>query len=233
MGQRANDGELVRNFNQPSAELGPVSAPSIIIACDEALVVRGLLGLLESDFSIVATVDDGRMLLAMAAERKPDAVILDVAIPHVNAFEMARQLKKPTPNLKIVFIAAQPSPAYVAAAVQSGASAYVLLRFAVTELKDAITLALKGRQYFSHIKNEDSRNEATHAAGGRADELTGRERQVLQLVTSGLSAKGVASVLNISPRTAEFHKRRIMEKLGTRTSVDMIRIAIRDHLIEM
>ena len=204
----------------------------IIIALDDSLLTRGLIGLLEPDYEIIATVDDGRKLLELAAEHKPDVIILDVAIPNMNGFDAARHLKKSAPDVKIVFLAMQSSPALVAAAIQSGASAYVLLRFAVEELSNAIALALKGHHYFSPFQDEDERNGAAHLLGSRVDSLTNRERQVLQLVTSGLSAKAVAAILHISPRTAEFHKRRIMEKLGTRTSADMIRIAIRDHLIE-
>jgi DNA-binding NarL/FixJ family response regulator len=204
----------------------------IIIAHDDSLVTRGLIGLLEPDYQIIASLDDGRKLVARAIECKPDVVILDVAIPNMNGFDVARQLKKSVPNVKVVFLAMQSSPAHVAAAIQAGASAYVLLRFAVDELNKAIVSALNGHRYFSLLEEEDARNVSAQFVGTRADCLTSRERQVLQLVTMGLSAKDVASLLHISPRTAEFHKRRIMEKLGIRTSADMIRIAIRDHLIE-
>ena len=203
------------------------------MADDHTLVLEGFRSLLEPRFELVGTAEDGQTLVNLAASLKPDAVLLDISMPILNGFDAARQIRKILPKVKLIFVTMHADPAYVAEALRLGASGYVLKRSAVSELTEAISQALLGRQYVTPlvpgVKLPVEGKRAPQRAGGV---LTARERQVLQLVAEGRSAKEMAWVLNVSHKTIEFHKRGIMEKLGVRTTAELTRHAIREKLID-
>ena len=202
----------------------------ILLADDHRIVAEGLRGLLEPDFELVGIVEDGRALLAAAEQLRPDVIVADISMPLLNGIDAVRQIKKTNENIKVVFLTMHPDVTYAASAFEAGASGYVLKHSAPSELITAIQSALRGKTYVTPLlagelmqfykeRPQDSRDELS--------KLTPRQREVLQLLTEGHSAKEIASILNISPRTVEFHKYRIMKDLGLTSVAEMIKYAIK------
>ncbi|MEC4668071.1 MAG: response regulator transcription factor [Nitrospirota bacterium] len=207
--------------------------PRVLLADDHKIVVEGLRNLLEPEFELVGTVEDGRALVAAAAELRPDVIVADISMPLLNGIEAARQIKKADSGAKIVFLTMHPDVTYATRAFEAGASGYVLKHSAPSELVTAIREALKGRTYVTPMIAKDVLQSFMDRSHKREDvfhKLTPRQREILQLVTEGRSAKEIASLLNISPRTVEFHKYRMMEDLGLRTNAELIQFAIKHGL---
>ncbi len=206
------------------------------MADDHTLVLEGLRRLLSSEFELVGMVDNGRALLEAAAGLMPDVVLLDISMPVLNGFEAARKLKRAMPSVKIVFLTMHSEKAYVAEAFQTGASGYLLKRSAASELVFAIKEVMKGRFYVTPLiakdvmdmfldpqKRSRSRSPRFSSTTGT---LTSRQREVLQLVAEGRTNKEIASIMNISIKTVEFHKAGIMGRLGLRTTAELTRYAL-------
>jgi DNA-binding NarL/FixJ family response regulator len=207
--------------------------PRVLLADDHKIVVEGLRNLLEPEFELVGTVEDGRALVAAAAELRPDVIVADISMPLLNGIEAARQIKKADSGAKIVFLTMHPDVTYATRAFEAGASGYVLKHSAPSELVTAIREALKGRTYVTPMIAKDVLESFMDRSHKREDvfhKLTPRQREILQLVTEGRSAKEIASLLNVSPRTVEFHKYRMMEDLGLRTNAELIQFAIKHGL---
>ncbi len=207
--------------------------PRVLLADDHKIVSEGLRSLLEPDYELVGTVEDGRALVAAAEKLSPDVIVADISMPLLNGIEAARQLKKANSRAKIVFLTMHPDVTYATRAFEAGASGYVLKHSAASELLTAIREALKGRLYVTPMIAKDVLQFfMDRPQEPRKDdiELTPRQREVLQLVVEGRSAKEIASILHISTRTVEFHKYRMMEELGLRTNADLIQYAIKHHL---
>ena len=202
--------------------------PRVLLADDHVIVAEGLRGLLEPEFDLVGIVQDGRALLSAAEELRPDVIVADISMPLLNGIDAVRQIKKIHEEIKVVFLTMHPDVTYAASALEAGALGYVLKHSAPAELVAAIQSALRGKTYVTPLlagelmqfykKRPDQRDELTR--------LTPRQREVLQLLAEGRSAKDIASVLKISPRTVEFHKYRIMEDLGIKTVAELVRYAI-------
>jgi DNA-binding NarL/FixJ family response regulator len=204
--------------------------PRVLLADDHKMVTEGLRSLLEPEFEIAGTVEDGRALVAAAKELRPDVIVADISMPLLNGIEAAEQLKRVDPRVKIVFLTMHPDVMYATRAFEAGASGYVLKHSAPDELVTAIREALNGRTYVTPMIAGDlmvSFMDRSRPRGEPPRKLTPRQREVLQLVAEGRSAKEIASLLNISPRTVEFHKYRMMEDLRLRTSADLIQFAIK------
>ena len=207
--------------------------PRVLLADDHKIVSEGLRSLLEPDYELVGTVEDGRALVAAAEKLSPDVIVADISMPLLNGIEAARQLKKANSRAKIVFLTMHPDVTYATRAFEAGASGYVLKHSAASELLTAIREALKGRLYVTPMIAKDVLQFfMDRPQEPRKDdiELTPRQREVLQLVVEGRSAKEIASILHISTRTVEFHKYRMMEELGLRTNAELIQYAIKHHL---
>ncbi len=207
--------------------------PRVLLADDHKIVVEGLRSLLEAEFELVGTVEDGWAMVAAAAELRPDVIVADISMPLLNGIEAARQIKKADSGAKIVFLTMHPDVTYATRAFEAGASGYVLKHSASSELVTAIREALKGRTYVTPMIAKDVLQSFMDRSHKREDvfyKLTPRQREVLQLVTEGRSAKEIASLLNVSPRTVEFHKYRMMEDLGLRTNAELIQFAIKHGL---
>jgi DNA-binding NarL/FixJ family response regulator len=204
--------------------------PRVLLADDHRLVAEGLRGLLEPHFDVVGIVSDGRELLAVAKTLDPDVVLLDISMPSLNGIEAARQLRSANSRAKVVFLTMHREVTYAARAMEAGASGFVLKHSAPSELVTAVQEALKGGTYITpQIAGDllDSFRRGTLAGAEALDDLTPRQREVLQLVAEGRSAKEIATVLHISRRTAEFHKARLMEALGVQNVAELIQYAIR------
>jgi DNA-binding NarL/FixJ family response regulator len=191
--------------------------------------------LLEPEFEIVGIVEDGRALLAEAEKLRPDVIVVDISMPLLNGIEAAGQIKNAMEDIKIVFLTMHPDVTYAASAFEAGASGYVLKHSAPTELIAAITSALDGQQYVTPlIAGEllEFYRDGGHKVPDGPSKLTPRQREVLQLLAKGRSAKEVAAALNLSPRTVEFHKYKMMEDLGAKNAAELIRFAFKHGMIE-
>jgi DNA-binding NarL/FixJ family response regulator len=208
----------------------------VLLADDHKIVAEGLRSLLEQEFELVGTVEDGRALIEAAQKLNPDVIVTDISMPLLNGIEAAQQIKKVTPKVKIVFLTMHPDVTYATRALEAGASGYVLKHAAPSELITAIQEVLNGRIYLTPMIAKDVLDtfmSESHRRRKTVIELTPRQREVLQLTSEGRSAKEIASILNISTRTVEFHKYRIMESLGLRTNAEMIQYAIKHGIVSV
>ena len=203
----------------------------ILIADDHTLLVDGFRLMLEPEFEVIGSVEDGHALLEAVTQLKPDVVLMDISMPVLNGIDAARQLRKLQPSCKIIFVTMHSDSDYVTAAFRAGASGYVLKRAAASELLTAIRQVLRGLHYVTPLVTKEALGSFMDDPDGKgklSDELTPRQREVLQLVAEGRTRKEIASVLNISVKTVEFHKAGIMNELKLRTSAQLIRYAL-DH----
>ena len=209
-----------------------MTRPRVLLADDHALLLGAIDKLLDADCEIVGRAADGRALVALAETLKPDVIVLDISMPLLNGIEAGRQIKKKTPDVKLVFITMNEDPELAAEAFRSGASGYLLKSSAATELLTAIKEVTRGRSYVTPLVTGDLvgslMQNRDHA---RSDELTPRQREVLQLLAEGHSMKEVAALLHLTPRTVAFHKYKMMEQLKLRTTAELIQYAVRRHIV--
>ena len=206
--------------------------PRILLCDDHPLIAEGLRSLLANDFEIVGIAANGREVVTAAERMLPDVVTLDVSMPLLNGMEAARQIRKVSPSAKIIFVTQKSDREYVRAAFEAGASAYVLKQSAASEVLPAVRAALMGRYYVTPSLLSGV-PEALLSGSRNPSELFGatltpRQREVLQLVAEGKANKDIAALLQISLKTVDFHKARIMDELGLRTTAELTRYAI-DH----
>jgi DNA-binding NarL/FixJ family response regulator len=197
----------------------------ILLADDHSLVAAGISKLLEAEFDLIGIVGDGRALVASAKTDRPDIVLLDISMPILNGMEAARQIRATLPNVKLIFVTVHSDNAYVAEAFRAGASGYVLKRSAASELSAAIHEVLNGNLYVTPLIGKAAA-EGLKGASETQSILTGRQREVLQLVAEGYSAKEIASLLGISSKTVEFHKGLIMKKLDLHSTAELTQYAL-------
>lgn len=208
--------------------------PRVLLADDHKIVLEGLRSLLSEDFELIGAATNGRELAEMAARLTPDVIVADISMPLLNGIDAVIQLRAQGNTAKVVFLTMHPDQTYATRALEAGASGYVLKHAASDELVAAIREAQRGGTYISAALRNPALHEAVSAANPNAKtviELTSRQREVLQLVAEGKSAKEIANILNISPRTAETHKYKIMDELGLKTSAELVQYAIRHGLI--
>jgi DNA-binding NarL/FixJ family response regulator len=207
--------------------------PRLLIADDHTLLAEACKNLLEPEFEVVGIVDNGRELLRMACELKPEVVVLDIAMPQLNGLDAGDQLKHLLPATKLVYLTVNMSPEVAAEAFRRGASGYVVKTSAAAELITAIRRALKSESYLSSIITKETvsfllRSRQSYVAEKR---ITRRQSEILQLLAEGMSMKEIAGVLNVKPGTVAFHKYRIMETLDLKTNAELIQYALKHHLI--
>jgi DNA-binding NarL/FixJ family response regulator len=203
--------------------------PKVLLADDHSLVLEGFRRILEDECEIVGTVEDGRALLESAARLKPHVVLLDISMPLLNGIDATRQLKKALPDVKVIFVTMHADPAYLNEAFKAGASGYLLKRSAGSELAQAIHSVLEGNYFVTPLLTKGLVTSAIGDApipATRQSVLTPRQREVLQLVAEGKAVKEIAQLLNISPKTVEFHKAQIMEQLDLRTTAELTKYAM-------
>ncbi|HLK48268.1 MAG TPA: response regulator transcription factor [Bryobacteraceae bacterium] len=202
----------------------------LLVADDHALVVEGLRRILPPAVTIVGEMADGRALVSAVGILRPDIVVVDISMPLLNGIEAARQIRKLDSKVKIIFLSMHPDVSYAVAALRAGGSAYVLKSSAATEILTAIREVMDGKTYLTpSIDKAVTRARAKETSGRRNGlfKLTARQREVLQLIGEGRTTKEIAELLHVSPRTIEFHRRRIIEELRLRTAAELIRYAVR------
>jgi DNA-binding NarL/FixJ family response regulator len=205
----------------------------LIIADDHTLLAEACKSLLEPEFEVVAIVNNGRALLQVAPQLRPEVVIVDIAMPQLNGLDAGEQLKRLDPSTRLVYMTMNTDPEVAAEAFRRGAAGYVLKNSAAEELVSAIRSVLKGESYLSPSITKDTVRFLLK--GGKSNEgeggITVRQSEVLQLLAEGKSMKEVASELNVKPGTVAFHKYKMMESLGLKTNAELLQYAIRHHII--
>lgn len=208
--------------------------PRILVADDHNLIAELCKKLLDAEFEVVGIVNNGRALVKAAIDLKPDVVVADIAMPILNGLDAARRVKEAFPAIKLIFLTMNGDVAVAAEAFTQGAAGYLLKTCAATELVTAVRDVLRGKTYLSPSISRDTvdflRRQHKKLVE-EAERLTERQREVLQLLAEGKVMKEVGSILNMSTRTVAFHKYRIMEVLGAKSSADLVKYAVRNHII--
>ena len=205
--------------------------PRIILADDHTLLLEALERLLQAEFDVVASVGDGRALLTAAGELQPDLVVVDIGMPLLNGLDAAERLRALNPDIKVIFLTQNRDARLAAEAFRAKASGYLLKNSAASELTAAIRAALNGEWYNSAALGVVAADAGAPSSAAPARALTSREREVLQLLAEGHSMKEAAAILNLSPRTIEFHKYRIMSLVHAKSSAELVQYAIKHGLI--
>ncbi len=214
-----------------------MTKPRVLLADDHALVRAGMRSILESEYVIAGEVGDGRELVRSAIELRPDVIVADIGMPNLNGLEAIRQLRKADVRAKTVFVTMHTGVDFAVQALQLGASGYLLKVDASEELVRAIKEALAGRLYITPSIAKDVMTvlmggpKTPSEEEGPWTKLTGREREVLQLVAEGRKLAEIGEILHISSRTVERHKYNLMDKLKLRTTAELTQYAIRRGLI--
>jgi DNA-binding NarL/FixJ family response regulator len=208
-----------------------MTKPRVVLADDHTLVMEGLRALLTGHVDLVGTAEDGRALLEVAHRLKPDVAILDISMPVLNGIEAARRLREDLPSTKLIFLTMHSDCLYVDEAFRMGVSGYVLKRSAASELVEAIQAVSRGQRYITPLLgqrwSEAKLLRGEPAPGGL---LTRRQREVLQLVAEGRSAKEIAAELHMSVKTAQFHKANLMRRLELHTTAELVKYAVRSGM---
>jgi DNA-binding NarL/FixJ family response regulator len=206
----------------------------ILIADDHNLVADLCKGLLQTEFDVVGVVADGRALVSAAGKLKPDVIILDIAMPILNGLDAGQQVKEMLPAVKLVFLTMNADPEVAAEAFRRGASGYLLKTCAAVEMTLAVRGVLHGKTYMSPALSRDTINflrRQKETLVKEEDRLTSRQREVLQLLAEGKAMKEVAGILSMTTRTVAYHKYRMMEELGVKTGAELVKYAIRTHMV--
>ena len=208
----------------------------VILADDHTLVRAGLRSLVEQlkEATVIAEAKDGHEVLALAQEHHPDVVLMDLSMPGMNGLEAALRLKKEQPQIKIIVLSMHASEEYVLQALRAGASGSLVKDSAPLELALALQAVARGETYLSPpISRQvvDSYMQRVGQADDPLAVLTGRQREILQLIAEGSSTKDIARKLNLSVKTVETHRAQLMERLDIHEVAGLVRFAIRHGLV--
>jgi len=207
--------------------------PRVLVADDHRLVAAGLERLVAPECDVVGTAFDSTTVLEEARRLHPDIVVLDLSMPPLTGMDVIHAIKEIDPSIRIVVVTMWQDPELAAEAFRAGASAYVLKNCAASELLDAIHCALEQKSYVTPLIAGgmiDSLTRLTREDKG-GTQLTLRQRNVLRLLAEGKSMKEVADTLNLAVRTVAFHKYRMMQLLNIKTSAELVRFAVAQHIV--
>ena len=210
----------------------------ILLADDHRIVRQGLRRILEEhpQMEVVAEASDGREAVQLALEKKPDVVVMDIAMPHLNGMEAARQILRRLPATKILVLSMYSDESYVVQVLEAGAKGYLLKDSADAELVEAVQAVSNGKSFFSPLisrilLDEYVRQLQEKKITDRYELLTEREREILQLIAEGKTSREIADLLNISVSTVDTHRGHIMEKLDLHNPYEVVLYAVRKGLI--
>ncbi len=208
----------------------------VLIADDHKIVREGLRSLIEKQpgMEVVAEAENGRTTVQKVEEVSPDVVVMDISMPDLNGVDATRQITSRFPSVKVIALSIHSDKQFVAGMLSAGASGYLLKEGDFRELTDAIRMVVSNQVYLSPriagIVTEGYVRHLSEADTSAHSILTPREREVLQLLTEGLSAKNIASHLQLSVKTVEGHRQKIMGKLKVHTVAELTKYAIREGL---
>jgi DNA-binding NarL/FixJ family response regulator len=213
---------------------------NVLLVDDHNIVRQGLKALLtaEGDISVLAEAQTGREAVNLAAQVRPDVVIMDLAMPLLNGWEATRQILKAVPTAKIVILSSYDSDEHIEQAISAGAAAYLIKQTAAADLAKAIREVKKGNAYFSPAIAQRLREKTCSSLTGASQprpanpELTFREAEVLQLIAEGFANKQIAAELGLSVKTVEKHRQQVMNKLNIHDTAGLVRHAAAKGIIE-
>ena len=203
-----------------------MTKPRVLIADDHRIVAAGLEALLAPAYQLVGRAEDGRSLIELVRATPADFVVADISMPGLNGIEALEAMRREGIDTPVIFLTMHSEPAYARRALEAGGAGYVLKSEATQELLQALEAVMQGGIFVS------ADMAAEVLGGGRSDRdrssgLTPRQREILQLVVEGRSAKEIARLLDISPRTVEYHKYQAMDALGASSNAELIQLAVR------
>jgi DNA-binding NarL/FixJ family response regulator len=207
---------------------------TVLLADDDTIVAEALASLLDDEFDVVRTVRDGRQLIEAAKELKPAVIVTDISMPLLNGLDAVRQLKTEGVPSKVIVLTQHKETQFAVEAFRAGVSGYLLKRSAGDELVKAIQEVTAGRSYLTSLVTKDLISVLIAAQSNISVDhrlLTARQREILQLIAEGKTAKEIGGILKISTRTVEGHKYEIMDALGVKTSAELVQQAIKLGLI--
>jgi two-component system, NarL family, response regulator NreC len=210
-----------------------------ILLADDHIVMRdGLRALLERqpDMAVVAEAGDGRECVRLAEEQSPDVVVMDIGMPNMNGIEATRRITESRLRCAVVILSMHQDESYILRALKAGAKGYLLKDSLRADLLEAIRAVAQGRSFLTRkigrmLQEDYVRQLETRGLDDTYDRLTDREREILQLIAEGKTAKEVAQILNISPTTVETHRTHIQEKLGVHSVPELVLYAVRKGII--
>jgi DNA-binding NarL/FixJ family response regulator len=201
----------------------------LILADDHTMFAEGLKSLLDEEFELLGTVGNGQDLVDMTRRLDPEVIIVDISMPVLSGFDAIRKIKENGNHAKVIFLTMHDDDTLVEEAFRCGASGYVLKQAAGEELVEAIKQVAQGNRYVTPLVKSKRADRVPR--GAQKSMITPRQREVLKLISRGLTMKEIAAELAISTRTAESHKYEMMEALGVSTTADLIKYALKVGLI--
>jgi len=206
---------------------------TVLLADDHKMFAQGLRALLEDEFDLVGSVENGQALVEAAVRTKPDVIVVDIAMPVMNGLDAVRKLKEQGLPSRIIFLTMHADDRLLAEAFRCGGSGYVLKQSAGEELILAIKQVLAGHKYVTPLLAKEWAEDVSKGIDVRKKlALTPRQREVLRLIIEGCTMKEVADRMGISTRTAESHKYEMMEGMGVDSTAELITYAIKIGLSE-
>jgi DNA-binding NarL/FixJ family response regulator len=215
----------------------PVKPIRVILADDHTLVRAGIRALLETlpGVEVMGEASDGREVLNLVGRHQPDVVLMDIAMPGLNGLEAAARMAKEFPDVRVVILSMHHNEEYVWRALKAGATGYLLKKAATAELATALQRVAHGEIYLSQeISTRLPKSFPLNGIANRKsplEQLTGRQREILQLIAEGQNTKGIAEILKVSPKTVEYHRMKLMGCLNVHDIPGLVRFALRVGLI--
>jgi DNA-binding NarL/FixJ family response regulator len=207
------------------------SRPRLLLADDHAIFAETLRVFLEKSYTVQGVVSDGRAMVKEATRLKPDLMVVDIGMPVLNGLDAARQLKRQAPNIRFVFLTMHDDPDLAAATLDLGSVGFVLKHSAGQELLKAIDHVLHGQSYLTPKLRAEDGVAINARARQFSNELTPRQREIVQLCGEGRSVKQIAGLLNLSEKTVEFHKHRVMKSFNLNSNAALVVFALKSGLI--
>jgi len=215
----------------------PAKPIRVMLADDHTLVRAGIRALLEKlpGVEVVGEAGDGREVLNLVKLHQPDVVLMDISMPGLNGLEAAMRMAKEFPDVRVIILSMHHNEEYVWRALKAGAAGYLLKKAATTELETALQRVAHGEIYLSReISTRLPKNFLLDGIANRKsplEQLTGRQREILQLIAEGQNTKGIAEILKVSPKTVEYHRMKLMGCLNVHDIPGLVRFALRVGLL--